>query len=264
MIEVPTVKLNNGADLPVLGLGTWKMTGKEAENDIMSALNMGYRLIDTAKLYENEAEVGAAVKNSGLPREDIFVTSKLWKDSLSYDQALRAFDETLTRLGLDYLDMYLIHWPGDDAVAYKDAWKALEKLADQKVVRTIGVSNFSPGQLSQLLMDAHAVPAVNQIELNPLHPQTELRQYCQGKNIVIESYQPLGRAGKFLFEKVQPVADKLGKTPAQVLLRWHFQHGLVAIPKSASPERQQQNLEIFDFELSDDDMTQIDQLGAAK
>lgn len=263
MIDVPAVRLNNSADLPMLGLGTWKMAGPEAEAEIAGALNMGYRLIDTAKLYENEAEVGMAVKNSRVRREEIFITSKLWKDSLGYDDALRAFDATLTKLKLEYLDMYLIHWPGDDAAAYKSAWKAMEKLVDQKVVKTIGVSNFSPGQLSQLLMDATVVPAVNQIELNPLRPQTELRQYCQDKNIVIESYSPLGRAGQFLFDKINPLANKLGKTPAQVILRWHIQHGLVAIPKSSSPQRQKENLNIFDFELSTEDMSQIDNLAQA-
>lgn len=256
--SVPMIELNNGVKLPQLGFGTWRIEGNLATDATLSALNAGYRLIDTAKIYGNEPEVGAAVNQSGLNREEIFVTSKLWSDQHDYKDALRAYDESLERLGLDYLDMYLIHWPVPRQDKFKKAWRALEKLLDEKRVRAIGVCNFTPSQLDGLLEDANTVPAVNQIELHPRFTQVTTREYCAAKNIKVQSYSPLMRGNHELLSNLEPLAEKYGKTPSQLILRWHVQNNLLTIPKSANPQRQKENLAIFDFELTDDDMAHID------
>lgn len=255
---VPTITLNNGMTLPQIGLGTWQIKDdNDVADAVNSALDIGYRLIDTAKIYGNEAGVGTAVRYHEIPREDIFVTTKLWNDSHDYDAALKAFDASLSRLGLDYIDIYLIHWPVPSQDKYRQAWRALERLYDDKLVRAIGVCNFKPHHLDALLQTANVVPAINQIELHPRLHQQATRDFCAEYDIQVQSYSPLMRASQLLAQDLQTIADKHHKTPAQVTLRWHIQSGLLPIPKSTSPDRQQENFEIFDFQLDDDDMQTI-------
>jgi diketogulonate reductase-like aldo/keto reductase len=257
--DIPKYKLNNGILMPQLGLGTWQAEdGDETVEAIRSALDIGYRLIDTAAIYGNEESAGRAIEESGLKREDIFVTTKLWNDSHDFDRALRAYDDSLARLGLDYADLYLIHWPVPAQDKFTEAWRALEKLYEDKRVRAIGVSNFKPTHLDNLLASAQVVPAINQIELHPRLQQLETRRYCADNGIQVESYSPLQRAGELLKdETLQRLADKHDVTRAQVVLRWHIQEGLVVIPKSTHRERQRENFDIFDFVLDKDDMTAI-------
>ncbi len=257
---VPTITLNNGVEIPQVGLGVFQTKeGAEVEQAVGAALEAGYRLIDTAAIYGNEAGVGRAIKASGLPREEIFITTKLWNAHHAYEDALRAFDESLRKLDSGYVDLYLIHWPLPMEGKFVDAWRALEKLYNDKRVRAIGVSNFTPRHLEELLNASETVPTVNQIELHPLFQQKETRAYCAERGIAIESYSPLMQAGEALEHSViGNLAQKYGKTPAQVILRWHLQSGFIVIPKSARPERIRENLDLFDFELSTDEMRQID------
>ncbi len=257
---VPTLTLNNGVEIPQVGLGVFQTKeGSEVERAVSAALEIGYRLIDTAAIYGNEVGVGRAIKASGLPREEVFITTKLWNAHHAYDEALAAFDESLEKLDCGYIDLYLIHWPLPMEGKFTQAWKALEKLYSDKRVRAIGVSNFKPHHLDELLRTTQTVPTVNQIELHPMLQQTETRAYCAEHGIEIESYSPLMQAGEALEHPVvASLADKYGKTPAQVILRWHVQSGFIVIPKSAKPERIQENFDLFDFELSPDDMQQID------
>lgn len=256
---VPTVTLNNGVEIPQVGLGVFQTPeGAEVEGAVRAALEAGYRLIDTAAVYGNEVGVGRAIRASGLPREEVFVTTKLWNAHHAYEDALRAFDESLGRLDCGYVDLYLIHWPLPMEGKFTQAWKALEKLYGDGRVRAIGVSNFKPHHLDVLLAAAETVPAVNQIELHPLLQQNDTRAYCAERGIAVESYSPLMQGGEALEHLVVVgLARKYGKTPAQVILRWHVQSGLIVIPKSARPERIRENLDIFDFELSADEMGQI-------
>ncbi|MDQ3856039.1 MAG: aldo/keto reductase [Chloroflexota bacterium] len=259
---VPTVTLNNGVDIPQIGLGVFQTReGSEVELAVSSALEAGYRLIDTAAAYGNEVGVGRAIKASGLPREEVFITTKLWNAYHAYDDALRAFDESLRKLDCGYIDLYLIHWPLPMEGKFPDAWRALEKLYEDGRVRSIGVSNFKPHHLETLRETARTVPAVNQIELHPLLQQRETRTYCAEHRIAIESYSPLMQAGEaFEDQVISALAHKYGKTPAQVILRWHLQCGFIVIPKSVRPERIRENLELFDFHLSDEEMGQIEGL----
>jgi len=260
--SIPTITLNNGVEIPQVGLGVFQTKeGAEVEGAVQAALEAGYRLIDTAAIYGNEEGVGRAIKASGLPREEVFITTKLWNANHAYDDALRAFDESLARLDCGYIDLYLIHWPLPMEGKFTQAWKAMEKLYGDKRVRAIGVSNFKPNHLDELLKATETVPAVNQIELHPLLQQAETRAYCAEHGIAVESYSPLMQAGDALEHSViADLAQKYGKTPAQVILRWHLQIGLIVIPKSARPERIRENLDIFDFELSTDEVQQIDGL----
>lgn len=260
MSTIPELTLNNGVSIPLLGFGTYKMhAGKEAEGAISAALEAGYRSIDTAAFYGNEKSVGRAIAGSGIPRNEIFVTTKVWNADQGYKFTLKAFETSLRQLGMDYADMYLIHWPVQRK--FQDTWRALEYLYDQKAVRAIGVSNFLPHHLDALLANANVVPAVDQVELHPMLAEKQLREYCRGKNIAIEAWSPLMRGGDILQNPVIiDLAEKYGKTPAQVVLRWDVQQNIIVIPKSVSSERIRQNIEIFDFELSDDDMHEIDQL----
>jgi methylglyoxal/glyoxal reductase len=257
---VPTVTVNNGVEIPQVGLGVFQAKeGAEVERAVRAALEAGYRLIDTAAAYRNEVGVGKAIKASGLPREEIFITTKLWNANHAYNDALRAFDESLEKLDCGYIDLYLIHWPLPMEGKFTQAWKALEKLYDSKRVRAIGVSNFKPHHLEELLNGAATVPAVNQIELHPLFQQKETRAYCVDHGIAVESYSPLMQAGAALEHPViADLARRYGKTPAQVILRWHVQSGLIVIPKSVKPERIRENLALFDFELSENDMRAIE------
>lgn len=263
-MPVPDVKLNNDVLIPQLGLGVYKAhEGREIQETVRTALEAGYRSIDTAALYGNEHGVGLAIQGSGVPRDEVFITTKVWNADQGYDSTLKAFEVSMRRLGVDYVDLYLVHWPV--ARRFKKTWQALEYLYEQKVVRAIGVSNFQPHHLDELLADAHVIPAVNQIELHPRLTQTELRQYCADKGIAVESWSPLMHGGEILRDPVVlRLAERHGKAPAQVILRWHIQHGLIAIPKTVTPQRIHENFDIFDFELGTDDMRVIDGLNQDK
>jgi diketogulonate reductase-like aldo/keto reductase len=256
---VPMIALNNGVQLPQVGLGVWQAEeGAEVERAVTAALETGYRLIDTAAIYGNEAGVGRAIKASGIPREEIFITTKLWNAHHAFDDALRAFDDSVAKLDCDYVDLYLIHWPLPMEGKFTEAWKALEQLYRSKRARAIGVSNFKPHHLDILLRESETVPTVNQIELHPLLQQPETRAYCAEHNIIVESYSPLMRGGEALEHPViTTLAKNHGKTPAQIILRWHVQNGLIVIPKSVNPKRIQENFMLFDFELSEQDMLAI-------
>ncbi|WP_155374440.1 aldo/keto reductase [Catellatospora vulcania] len=255
---VPEVTLNNGVAMPQLGFGVWQVDDDAAEKAVTTALESGYRSIDTAKIYMNEQGVGRGLRAAGLPREELFITTKLWNTEHEYDKALRAFDESLARLGLDYLDLYLIHWPVPSQDRYTEAWRALEKLHADKRVRAIGVCNFTVQTMSRLLDEFDVVPAVNQIELHPHLPQEELRKLHAVHDIATEAWSPLGQ-GKGLLDDplLARVAAKHGRTPAQVVLRWHLQLGNVVIPKSVTPSRIAENIAVFDFALDDEDMAAI-------
>ncbi|MFB5190152.1 aldo/keto reductase [Alicyclobacillus fastidiosus] len=253
-----TTTLNNGVQMPWFGLGVWQTKeGDEVEQAVTYALSAGYRHIDTAAAYKNEQGVGNAIRKSGIAREDLFVTTKLWNADQGYDTALRAFEESNRRLGLEYVDLYLIHWPVKGK--YKDSWKALEKLYKDGVVRAIGVSNFHIHHLEDLLADAEVVPAVNQVECHPLLAQTKLRSFCADHKIQFEAWSPLMQ-GNLDHGALVDIAKKYNKTPAQVVLRWDLQHDIVTIPKSIREARIVENAQVFDFELSSEDMAAIDGL----
>lgn len=260
--KTPTLKLNNGILMPQIGLGVFKMEdGQEVGLAIEAAFRSGYRLIDTASVYRNEEGVGRAVAYSGIPREELFITTKLWNDDQGYDNTLKAFDASLERLGMDYIDLYLIHWPNPDAGIMAETWRAMEYLYEEGRTRAIGVSNFKPAHLEMLLQNARIMPAVNQIELHPMFTQLETRGYCDKKGIAVESWSPLMRAGELLeHATITGIANAHGKEPAQVVLRWHIQSGLITIPKSSTPERIESNISIYGFQLSKDEMERIDGL----
>jgi diketogulonate reductase-like aldo/keto reductase len=251
--------LHNGVEMPRLGLGVYKMTDKEiAVKAMVAAIDGGYRAIDTAALYDNEREVGEAVRASGLKREDLFITSKVWNTDQGYDQTLRAFEASLQRLGFDYLDLYLTHWavPGK----YEDTYRAIQRLYDEKLVRSIGVSNHQQHHLEKLLATANTKPMVNQIELHPHLTQVPLREFCAANGIAVTSWSPLAR-GTLLEESVlQKIAEAHGKTIAQVIVRWHLQSDLIVIPKSVTPSRIAENADVYDFSLSAEEMALIDGL----
>jgi len=258
MTDVPTLRLNNGLEMPQLGFGVFLVPADEVVEPVATALDAGYRLIDTAKLYGNEEGVGRAIRDSGLAREDVFVTTKVWNADHGYDATLRAFDESQKLLGLDVVDLYLIHWPTPQRDLYVDTWKALERLYADGRVRAIGVSNFNVPHLQRLLDETTVVPTVNQIELHPGFAQDELRAFHERHGIVTESWSPLGRGhGLLVNPAVTSIADAHGKTPAQVVLRWHLQLGCAVIPKSTHAERIRENFDVFDVELSDDDMAAL-------
>ena len=260
--KVPKITLNNGVTMPQLGLGVWKIEDDvELQAAIKRALDSGYRAFDTAAVYGNEAGVGEALAASGLPREDLFITTKLWNSEQGYDTTLSAFDASLASLQLEQLDLYLIHWPMPKVNKFKETWRAFERLYDEGRVRAIGVSNFTETHLKDLMTSANITPAVNQVELHPQLSQVPLRQFCSAHDIRIESWSPLMSGGAVLEDEViTGIARVHDKTPAQIVLRWHVQHDLIVIPKSKTPERIAENIKIFDFELSDDDMRAIDGL----
>lgn len=252
-------KLNNGYEMPYFGLGVYKAApGKETIEAVSYALEVGYRLIDTAAVYGNEKEVGIAVKQSGIPRKEIFITTKLWNDDHGYDSALKAFDESLKRLHLDYVDLYLIHWPVPKL--RKDSWKALEKIYREGRARSIGVSNYMIKHLEELKTYAEIIPAVNQVEFSPFLYQKDLLDYCRANKIELEAYSPLARMKKKNNPVVNSIAKKYNKTHAQVLIRWCLEHKLIVIPKSSDKKRIKENADVFDFKLDEEDMRELNSL----
>jgi 2,5-diketo-D-gluconate reductase A len=257
MTSVPLATLNNGVEIPQLGFGVFQITPADTERATLDALEVGYRHIDTAEMYGNEKEVGAAVRASGLKREDVFVTSKLNNPFHAHDAALAAFDGTLKALGFDYLDLFLIHWPLPAVGDYVETWKALEAIHKTGRVRAIGVSNFQPDHIRRLLDQTDTVPAVNQIEAHPYLTQDDVRAFDFDNDIATEAWSPIAQ-GKVLGDPViQAIADRLGKSTAQVTLRWHIQRGDIVFPKSVTHSRVVENFEIFDFVLTEDDLAAI-------
>ncbi|MEU9297386.1 aldo/keto reductase [Streptomyces sp. NPDC048266] len=250
----PTVTLNNGVTIPQLGFGVFQVSDEETTTAVGHALRAGYRSIDTAAIYGNEAGVGRALATSDVPRDEIFVTTKLWNADQGYDSTLRAFDDSLTKLGLDHVDLYLVHWPTPARDLYVDTWRALEKLVADGRVRTAGVSNFQPAHLRRLLDSSDLVPAVNQIELHPALQQRELRALHAAHSIATEAWSPLAQGAVLADPAVVDIAARHGKSPAQVVLRWHLQLGNIVIPKSVTPERIRENIDVFDFALSGEEM----------
>ncbi len=257
-----SVVLNNGVTMPGFGLGVFKVAeGDLVVNAVKSALRAGYRSIDTAAIYANEEGVGRGIRESGLPRNQIFVTTKVWNGDQGYDSTLQAFETSLKKLGMDYLDLYLIHWPVK--AKYMDTWRALLKLYEEKKVRAIGVSNFPIAHLKNILEISDVIPAVNQVELHPLLNQKELRDFCRDASIQIEAWSPIMK-GNLELPLLMELSQKYSKTPAQVVLRWHIQNDVVVIPKSVHEHRIRENSQIFDFSLSNEDMLRIDSLNENK
>jgi 2,5-diketo-D-gluconate reductase A len=261
MPDVPTLTMNDGRTIPQLGFGVFQIPQDETEVAVTAALEAGYRLIDTAQGYQNEEGVGAALAASGLSPDEVFVTTKLTNSEQGYDSTLKAFDASMEKLRLDVLDLFLIHWPLPMFDLYTDTWRAFVRLQEEGRIRSIGVSNFEVEHFEKLAAETGVVPAVNQIELHPQFPQHELRAYHAEHGILTESWGPIGQ-GKGLLEDehIAAVARKVGRTPAQVVLRWHLQLGLVVIPKSVTPSRIAENFALFDFELDDDDLATIAQV----
>lgn len=251
------ILLNNGIEIPVLGLGVWQMSeGKETEEAVLSALRANYRLIDTAKLYKNEISVGKSIRESQIPREEIFVTTKLL--SADFYRVEAAFEESLSKLDLGYIDLYLIHWPRP--IMKKSIWQKLEKIYEQKMVRAIGVSNYTVSNLKDLLSYANIPPAVNQIELNPFSYEKELLDFCQKNKITIEAYSPLNRGRNLNHPLLQKISQEYGKTPAQILIRWALEHETIPIPKSSNEKRIRENAAVFDFTISPSDIESLNRL----
>lgn len=263
MTTYDTITLNDGNKMPQIGLGVWQAKdGEETRNAVRSAIDAGYRLIDTAMVYQNETSVGQGIVDSGIDRSELFITTKLWNSDQGSTTVRPALEASLKRLGLKYIDLYLIHWPTPARDLYVDTWKEMELLKADGLVRSIGVSNFRIEDLERLKDDTHTVPAVNQIELHPSFQQRELRDYASTNGIHIESWSPIGGSkGNLLAnDDLKKIGEKYSKSPAQVIIRWHIQHGLIVIPKSVHEERIVENFDVFDFDLGSDDMATIDRL----
>jgi 2,5-diketo-D-gluconate reductase A len=256
-MSVPSLRFNDGHTIPQLGLGVYKIDDAKAADVVATALEAGYRHIDTATFYRNEHGVGEAVRASGLRREEIFVTTKVWSNDQGYDRTLRAFEASLERLGLDRVDLYLIHWPAPRQGRYLDTWRALETIHAQGRATSIGVSNFHPHHLDRLLEQASIVPVINQVELHPWLPQRTVREYDAAHGILTQAWSPLARGRLLGNEVLERIAAKHGKSVAQVVIRWHLQLGVVVIPKSVTPSRIRENIDVFDFELDETDLTAI-------
>ncbi len=255
------VTLNNGLKMPQLGYGVWQVPDDQAAAAVTKAIEVGYRSIDTAMIYKNEKGVGLAIKESSVPREELFITTKVWNGDQGYESTLRAFDESLERLGLDYIDLYLIHWPTPKFDQYVDTYKALEKLYHDGRVKAIGVCNFEIEHLERILNECEVKPVLNQVECHPYLTQTELKEYCAKHDIFVEAWSPLEQGGEVLKDEVvKQIAETHSKTPAQVILRWHLQNGTIVIPKSVTPSRIEENMNVFDFELTEDEMIGINEL----
>lgn len=252
-------KLNNGLAMPWFGFGVFLMeSGGETELAVKTALDAGYRSIDTAAIYENEASVGKAIQESGIPREELFITTKLWNADQGYDTALKAFDESMNKLQLETLDLYLIHWPV--VGRYVESWKALEKLYQDGRVRAIGLSNFQIHQIEDILAICKVKPMLNQVEFHPRLRQADLHQFCVQNQIQLQAWAPLMQGKALDIPEIVGIAEKYGKSPAQILIRWDLQHGVITIPKSITPHRIIENSQVFDFQISEEDMASIDRL----
>jgi diketogulonate reductase-like aldo/keto reductase len=256
------VTLNNGVQMPQIGFGVFKVEeGNTVVDAVKKAIEVGYRSIDTAAIYKNEKGVGQAIRESGVAREELFITTKVWNGDQGYNETLRAFDESLDKLGLDYLDLYLVHWPMPRTDKYIETYSALETLYKDGRVRSIGVSNFQIPHLERLLKECSITPVVNQVECHPYLTQKELKAFCKEHNIFIEAWGPLMQGGEALAnEVITNIANKYGKSPAQIILRWHLQNNVIAIPKSITPSRIEENFQVFDFELSNEELDLIDGL----
>ena len=253
------LKMNDNCQIPVVGLGTWKSEpGKTTSQAVLDSLEAGYRHIDTARAYDNETDVGRAVNDSGLPREDLFITTKLWNQHQGYEEAIEACEKSLNRLNCDYIDLYLIHWPLREKRNH--SWKAFIELRDRGLCKSIGVSNFTIEHLAEIEAKFGILPAVNQVEFHPYHYQKELLDYCNSKNIIIEAYSPLVHAKRMDEPKLGAISEELGKTPAQILIRWSIQRGMVVLPKSVNKSRIIENFSVFDFDIPDSMMKKLDEL----
>jgi len=262
--EVPVLTLHDGVEIPQLGFGVFQIPPEETQEAVEEALGVGYRHVDTAAAYRNEAGVGAAIAATGVSREDVFVTTKLWNSQQGYDSTLRAFEESLERLGTGFIDLYLIHWPRPDRDLFLETWRAFERIQEEGGVRSIGVSNFRVEDLERLEREAERQPTVNQIELHPSFQQAELRAWHADHGVATEAWSPLAQGDMLEDGTIETVAAHHDRTPAQTILRWHLQIGNVVIPKSATPERIRENFEVFDFELSEDDMAALARLDAGE
>ncbi|MEV6126175.1 aldo/keto reductase [Streptomyces violaceusniger] len=261
MSKVPFITLNNGVRMPQLGFGVWQIPDDEAQVAVRTALDAGYRSIDTAAIYGNEEGTGKGLAASGIARDELFITTKLQNADQGYDSTLRAFDTSLTKLGLDYVDLYLIHWPLPGVDRYVDTWKAFEKIYSEGRAKAIGLSNFHAAHTQRLLSETSIIPVIDQIELHPQLQQAELRAFNARHDIATEAWSPLGQGKGLLADpKLAAIAQKHGKSPAQVVLRWHLDLGNVVIPKSVTPSRIQENIDVFDFQLDSEDLSAIDSL----
>lgn len=258
MTQVPNIRLNNGVEIPQFGFGVFQIEPDQTATAVREAFAAGYRHIDTAQMYRNEEGVGAAIADSGLPRDEVFVTTKLNNQGHGYENAISELDDSLKRLRLDHVDLYLIHWPLPHQDNYVDTWKGFEKLLADGKARAIGVSNFQPAHLDRLAKETGTVPAVNQIELHPLLTQVELRKYHDEHGIATEAWSPIAQGEVLSEQTLVGLGEKYGKTPAQVVLRWQVQVGNIVFPKSVTPDRIRENIDVFDFELADDDIAGIE------
>jgi 2,5-diketo-D-gluconate reductase A len=256
-ITVPSVALSDGARIPQLGLGVYKVADDEARTVVATALELGYRHVDTASFYGNEVGVGQALRASDVPRDDVFVTTKVWNTEQGFDETLRAFDASLDRLGTDHVELYLIHWPAPTQDKYVDTWRALERIAEEGRARSIGVSNFQVHHLERLLGETSVVPVIDQVEAHPWLQQHELREFCAARGIAVEAWSPLARGRVLDDAAIGRIAAKHGVEPAQAVIRWHLQQGLVVIPKTVNALRLASNLDVFGFELDEDDLAEI-------
>ncbi|KMK78033.1 aldo/keto reductase [Alkalihalobacillus pseudalcaliphilus] len=259
------VTLNNGIQMPQLGFGVWKVEDEQATAAVAKAIEVGYTSIDTAMIYRNEVGVGKAIADSAIPRDELFITTKVWNADQGYESTIKAFEESLEKLGLDYVDLYLVHWPTPEFDTYVETYQALEKLYHDGRVKAIGVCNFEVEHLERILAECEVVPVLNQIECHPYLAQNELKEFCKKHDIFVEAWSPLDQGGDVLKDPViEQIAEAQGKTAAQIVLRWHLQNNTIAIPKSVTPSRIEENFQVLDFELTDEEMAKINQLDSGK
>ncbi|AOG09827.1 aldo/keto reductase [Agrobacterium sp. RAC06] len=263
MTDQTHIALNDGARIPQVGLGVWQTPNDEAAPAVKAALSAGYRHVDTAAVYENEEGVGEGIRQSGIDRSEIYLTTKLWNTEQGYEQTLKAFDASLKRLGTDYVDLYLIHWPSAHRGLFVDTWKAFVKLKEEGRAKSIGVSNFYPEHIEKIIAETGVTPVINQIELHPDFQQREARAFHEKHGIATQSWSPLGQGKLLGHSAIADIAAKLGRTPAQVIIRWHIDNGLVVIPKSVTPSRISENFKVFDFKLSAEDLDTLNGLDDA-